>query len=224
MPPRPFLALVAASMGEEVARAVGAAVAAALRGDSTDGFSPTGVRPISDSGKHPEDLGDIPPEDRRAVEEGLETPGQARAHAFPQITPGLNSPIPTIPRLGGGRGSATPNDKPTSTPTGRRGNPIEVVLGTNQPTVIDGRLYSGPALDRMQGRGISPSAVEEAIQHGRKFPGNTPGATVHTGDDEVVAVTGLDGQVITVITRQVSWIKSTRWAYYWVLLGIIRMA
>ena len=36
MPARPFLAPVAAAMGEEVARTVGAAVAAALRGDSTD--------------------------------------------------------------------------------------------------------------------------------------------------------------------------------------------
>ena len=36
MPARPFLAPVAAEMGEEVARAVGAAIAAALRGDSTD--------------------------------------------------------------------------------------------------------------------------------------------------------------------------------------------
>ncbi len=36
MPARPFLAPVAGSMGEEVARAVGAAVAAAIRGDSPD--------------------------------------------------------------------------------------------------------------------------------------------------------------------------------------------
>jgi len=36
MPARPFLSPVAAEMGEEVARAVGAAVAAALRGDSAD--------------------------------------------------------------------------------------------------------------------------------------------------------------------------------------------
>lgn len=39
MPARPFLAPVAAEMGEEVARAIGAAVAAALRGDSTDANS-----------------------------------------------------------------------------------------------------------------------------------------------------------------------------------------
>ncbi len=36
MPARPFLAPVAAGMGEEVARAMGAAMAAALRGDSPD--------------------------------------------------------------------------------------------------------------------------------------------------------------------------------------------
>ncbi len=42
MPARPFLAPVAVGMGEEVGRAVGAAVAAALRGDSPDANS-TGV-------------------------------------------------------------------------------------------------------------------------------------------------------------------------------------
>ena len=42
MPARPFLAPVAAGMGEEVARAVGAAVAAALRGDNPDA-SGTGI-------------------------------------------------------------------------------------------------------------------------------------------------------------------------------------
>ncbi len=98
MPARPFLAPVAADMGEEVARAVGAAMAAALRGDSpdadsvdrsnTDGFDPSGVRLISESGEHPEDLGDVPPEDRRAVEEGQETPGQARSHGLPRSSPG----------------------------------------------------------------------------------------------------------------------------------------
>ena len=201
MPARPFLAPVAASMGEEVARAVGATVAATLRGDSTDAFDPSGTRLVSESGKHPQGLEDVSPQDRRVVEEGLETPGQARAHGLPQIIPGLSSPVPTIPLLGGGRGSATPNNKPASTPIGRSGNPIEVAPGTNQPTMIDGRLYSGHALDRMQGRGIPLSAVEEAIQNGRKSPGNTPGTTVHTGDNGVIAVAGLDGQVITVITR-----------------------
>ncbi len=39
MPARPFLAPVAAEMGEEGARAVGPAVVAALRGDSTEANS-----------------------------------------------------------------------------------------------------------------------------------------------------------------------------------------
>ncbi len=39
MPARPFLAPAAAEMGEEVARAVGAAMVAALRGDSPDAGS-----------------------------------------------------------------------------------------------------------------------------------------------------------------------------------------
>ena len=39
MPPRPFLASIASSMGEEIARTIGAKVAAALRGDTDDDFS-----------------------------------------------------------------------------------------------------------------------------------------------------------------------------------------
>jgi hypothetical protein len=91
-------------------------------------------------------------------------------------------------------------DKPASTPIGRRGNPIDVKRGTNQPTTIGGRIYSGRAADQMQGRGISPSAVEETIQNGQTGPGNGPGETEHTGTNGVKVVTGADGQVITVIT------------------------
>ena len=117
MPARPFLAPVAAGMGEEVARTIGARVAAALRGDSPDGFDPSGVQLISGSGEHPEDLGDVPPEDRRAVEEGRETPGEARAHGLPQPIPGLNSPVPTIPLLSGR--STVPVAPRPAAPTGQ---------------------------------------------------------------------------------------------------------
>ena len=199
MPARPFLAPVAAGMGEELARAVGTAMAAALRGDSTYGDT-SGVQLISDSGEHTEDPDDAP------AKKDLEFPGHTHTHT-PQPMPGLNSPFPTIPlpiTPGGNRNPipAAPRPvAPNSAPVGRRENPIKVAPGTNQRTVIDGRLYTGHALDRMQGRGIPPSAVEEAIQHGRKAPGNTPDTTVHIGDNGVVAVTGSDGQVITVITR-----------------------
>jgi hypothetical protein len=111
--------------------------------------------------------------------------------------------------LGGGLGaiilksqdnSSDSGDKPASTPIGRRGNPIDVKRGTNQPTTIGGRVYTGHAADQMQGRGITPSAVEETIQNGQTSPGNAPGETEHIGTNGVKVVTGADGQVITVIT------------------------
>ena len=101
MPARPFLASAAAEMGEEVARAVGAAVAA-LRGDGTDGFDPSGVQLISDSGEHP-DPDDVP------AKKDLEVPEHTHTHT-PQPMPGLNSPFPTVPlpiTPGGVRGPAS---------------------------------------------------------------------------------------------------------------------
>jgi hypothetical protein len=70
-------------------------------------------------------------------------------------------------------------DKDPSTPTGQRGSPISVKPGTNEPTTIDGRDYAGHGLDRMQGRGVPPSAVEDAIRNGSSSPGNRPGTTDH---------------------------------------------
>lgn len=113
MPARPFLAPVAAAMGEDVARAVGARVAAALRGDSTDGFDPSGIQFASESGEHPEDPEDVP------VKKDLELPGHTHT---PQLIPGLNSPVPTIPLLGGGRGPVSAAPRPaapsSAAPTG----------------------------------------------------------------------------------------------------------
>lgn len=93
------------------------------------------------------------------------------------------------------------DDKNPSTLTGQRGSPIEVKPGTNQPTSIGGRDYTGHALDRMQGRGVPPSAVEGAIKNGQSSPGNQPGTTVHTGPGGLTVVAGSGGQVITIIPR-----------------------
>ena len=90
--------------------------------------------------------------------------------------------------------------KPTQTPTGKRGSPIDVKPGTNKPEVINGRKYTGHSLDQMQGRGTPPSAVEEAIQNGSKAPGNTPGTTIHTSSD-VRVITNSNGDVITVYPK-----------------------
>jgi hypothetical protein len=78
---------------------------------------------------------------------------------------------------------------------------MDVEPGTNDPTIIGNRDYTGHALDRMQGRGIPPSAVEDAIQNGQASPGNQAGTTVYTGNNGVTAVTGENGQVITVIPK-----------------------
>ena len=56
---------------------------------------------------------------------------------------------------------------------GTRRSPMEVEPGNNQPATIGGREYSGHALDRMQGRGQTPSVIENTIETGERFPGNT---------------------------------------------------
>ena len=57
-----------------------------------------------------------------------------------------------------------------STPVGRRGDHIQVPPPANARRTIEGRTFSGHALDRMQEQGIPSSAVENAIQYGEKSP------------------------------------------------------
>jgi hypothetical protein len=126
------------------------------------------------------------------------------AGPFLQLYPGiLSGPLGGAALTGAGAtilNNEDPGDKPSSTPIGRRGNPIEVKPGTNRPTTIGGRIYTGHAADQMQGRGITPSAVEETIRNGQPSPGRNSGETEHIGTNGVKVVTGADGQVITVIT------------------------
>lgn len=69
----------------------------------------------------------------------------------------------------------------------------------NQRQLVNGRYYSGHALDQLQDRGIMPSVVETAIQHGRKIPDST--ANVFIDDiNRIKVVVNRDGEVITVIT------------------------
>jgi len=84
-------------------------------------------------------------------------------------------------------------------PVGRRGSPINVPKGINSPETIDGVDYSGHALDQMQGRGITPTTVQDAIDNG--VPGSGyDGATTYTNDN-VKVVVNPDGSVKTVIPR-----------------------
>ncbi|WP_435393417.1 RHS repeat-associated core domain-containing protein, partial [Henriciella pelagia] len=94
------------------------------------------------------------------------------------------------------------DDIPASTPVGRRGSPMDVTPGTNAPGSVGGRDYSGHAFDQMQGRGIPPSAVENAIGTGARSAGRTPGTSVfRDGTNGVsVVVDDASGRVVTVIT------------------------
>lgn len=74
-----------------------------------------------------------------------------------------------------------------TTIVGRRGFEVSVRPGTNSPAVIGGRQYTGHALDQMQGRGITPSMVEETIRTGRRTAGRD-GATIYTTQDMRVIV------------------------------------
>jgi len=71
----------------------------------------------------------------------------------------------------------------------------------NSPTTINGRDYSGHAIDRMQERGFVPSVVENAIQTGTRTPGKPPGTTVctNTVNNLRVIVDSATGRVVTVI-------------------------
>ena len=92
----------------------------------------------------------------------------------------------------------TEDGPPARSPTGRQQSPIEIEPGTNVPTIINGRLYSGHAIDRMQGRGIPASVIEDATKNGAATPGKTPGTTRHQGASGTVVIVGQGGKVITV--------------------------
>ena len=85
-----------------------------------------------------------------------------------------------------------------ATPIGRRGNPMNVPRGTNAPTTIGGRAFSGHAIDQMQGRGIMPSVVENAIRNGVRTAGSEAGTFRHVFEG-VRVITNEAGRVITVI-------------------------
>lgn len=95
---------------------------------------------------------------------------------------------------------ATKSELPASTPVGSQRSPMDVPKGTNSAENIAGRSYSGHSLDRMQGRGQTPSVVENTIATGEATPGNQPGTTVFRDPvNGTTAVTDtVSGRVITV--------------------------
>jgi hypothetical protein len=66
----------------------------------------------------------------------------------------------------------------------------------NEPATINGRQYTGHALDQMRNRGLTPSVVEDTIARGTPSAGDG-GATIYTTDQARVVLSS-DGRVITV--------------------------
>ncbi len=73
------------------------------------------------------------------------------------------------------------------------------LLSVNVGEEINGRYYTGHALDRMQERGLVPSVVEETIKVGFATP-SRDGTTVYE-TREVKVVVNEDGDVVTVMKR-----------------------
>lgn len=84
-------------------------------------------------------------------------------------------------------------------PSGRLGNPMNT-LGANNPVTIGKYSYSAHAIDRMQGRGVPPSAVENAIKTGQLYPTKAGTAGYYDSINNLrVIVNSNTGNVVTVI-------------------------
>lgn len=94
------------------------------------------------------------------------------------------------------------NGIPASAPVGRKGAPLEdapyqSTRNTNE--VINGRRYTGHALDQAQNRGITPSVVEDAIRNGLKNADPFSGRTRNYSPENNITVITEGDDVITII-------------------------
>jgi RHS repeat-associated protein len=88
-----------------------------------------------------------------------------------------------------------------TTPVGRLGSPMEVTPRTNTPATIQGVDYSGHALDQMQGRGLTPTIVNDVIQNGARTIGKQPGTFDHVLNGVKAVTNSTTGKVITALPK-----------------------
>ena len=87
-------------------------------------------------------------------------------------------------------------DKSASSPIGYSGAEMKVVRGTNSPKIISNRYYTGHALDQMQGRGITPTVVENTISVGKKIT-NANKVLYYDSVNNISVITNSNGSIIT---------------------------
>lgn len=78
------------------------------------------------------------------------------------------------------------------------GGEINIARSTNAPGVVNGRSYSGHAFDQMQGRGVTPSVVDDAIGSGAMSRGADASRIFYSSENNISVVLNSDGRVITV--------------------------
>ncbi|MGI8663234.1 MAG: hypothetical protein ACR2LQ_08495 [Acidimicrobiales bacterium] len=74
---------------------------------------------------------------------------------------------------------------------------MDVPAGTNVEAEIDGQTFGPHAIDQMQGRGIPPSAVNDAISNGQAVTG-IDGRTIYYSSANNISVVVENGRVVTV--------------------------
>lgn len=78
------------------------------------------------------------------------------------------------------------------------GGEINIPRGTNASGAVGGRPYSGHAFDQMQGRGITPSVVDDAINDRVMVSGADGSSIFYSSANNISVVVSSDGRVITV--------------------------
>ena len=86
-----------------------------------------------------------------------------------------------------------------TSPVGSTRSPM-TVNGSNFSGSIGNYKFSGHAFDRMQGRGLPPSVIMNAIRRGPRSPGSLPNTTQHydSVNNVTVVTNSTTGNVITV--------------------------
>jgi RHS repeat-associated protein len=92
---------------------------------------------------------------------------------------------------------------PASSFAGRRGAERQFATPNGPPRnaagVVDGRVYSGHSLDRMQDRGLIPSVIEDTIATGKATPSRAGTTVYHSERNNVTAIVdSASGRVVTV--------------------------
>jgi RHS repeat-associated protein len=81
----------------------------------------------------------------------------------------------------------------------RYGGEMGVPRGTNSPGKVGGTSYSGHAFDQMQGRGFTPTVVDDVIKNGEHLP-SADGTIIHySPENDTSVVTGRNNFVVTVV-------------------------